>query len=184
MKTINKLAFAALAATLLFQTSITRAAGHVKAVPPSNPFVVLLEGTYGPAGVVRDLGLVLPHLNNGIYVTVPIYNIESGVPGPTDQAVGSFYALGGDEDPGLVAYDLGKGALTAKFVGENTEVIPDGAGGIYINGTYELDILEATGIYRSFAGGHIHMVDVLQLTAGGLFVEHCFCFISRAHGKP
>ena len=110
MKIIENLTLTTLAATLLFQTPITRAGDHAKAVPPSNPFVLLLEGTYGPAGVVRDLGLVLPHLNNGIYVTVPIYNIDSGVPGPTDQAVGSFYALGGDEDPDLVAYDLGKGA--------------------------------------------------------------------------
>src|SRR5438132_3560142 len=122
MKIINKLTFAALAvlaATLLFQTPITRADDHGKAVPPSNPFVVLLEGTYEPAGVVPDLGLELPNLNNGKYQTVPIYNIDSGVPGPTDEAVGTFYALGGE---GLVAYDLHKGALTAHFVGQNIVV--------------------------------------------------------------
>jgi hypothetical protein len=181
MKIIN-LRFIVLAVTLLFQTSITRAGDKIKSVPPSNPFVILLEGTYGPAGVVRDLGLVLPDLNNGIYVTVPIYNLDSGVPGPTDKPVGSFYALGGEDD--LVAYDLGKGALTARFVGDDTVVTPDGSGGIFITGTYELDILEATGIYQSFAGGHIHMVDVLQVTATGLFVEHCFCIIRREHGKP
>jgi hypothetical protein len=183
MKIIKNLTFAALAATLLFQTSIARADDHVKAVPPSNPFVILLEGTYVPAGIVPDLGLDVPNLNNGIYQKVPIYHLDSGVPGPTDEVVGKFYALGGE---GIVTYDLRKGALTAKFIPEleDTEVIPDGAGGIYINGTYELDILEAAGIYRSFAGGHIHMVDVLQLTADGFFVEHCFCYISREHGKP
>lgn len=181
MKIIN-LRFILLAVTLLFQTPITRAGDKSKAVPPSNPFVILLEGTYGPAGVVRDLGLVLPNLNNGIYVTVPIYNLDSGVPGPADEPVGSFYALGGEND--MVAYDLGKGALTARFVGENTVITPDGNGGIILTGTFELDILEATGIYQSFAGGHIHMVDVLQITAGGLFIEHCFCFVSREHGKP
>ena len=178
----NKLTLMALAAILFLPTPITWAASNIKAVPPSNPFVILLEGTYGPAGVVRDLGLRLPNLNNGIYVTVPIYNLDSGVPGPTDQPVGSFYALGGEDD--MVAYDLGKGALTARFVGDDTVVTPDGSGGIFITGTYELDILEATGIYQSFAGGHIHMVDVLQVTAAGLFVEHCFCFVSREHGKP
>ena len=174
---------AALAATLLFQPSITRADDHAKAVPPSNPFVVLLEGTFQPAGVVPDLGLDLPNLNNGRYKTVPIYNVDSGVPGPTDEAVGTFYALGGEM---LFAYDLLKGALTAMMIPGTsvTQVIPDGEGGFYINGTYELDILEATGIYRSFVDGHIHMVDVLHFTAAGPIVEHCFCHISREHGKP
>ena len=185
MKIIKNLKFAALAATLLFQTSIARADDHVKAVPPSNPFVILLEGTFELAGVVPDFGLDLPNLNNGIYQKVPIYNLDSGVPGPTDEAVGTFYALGGDE---LVAYDLPKGALTALFVGRDTVVTPDGEGGIYIIGTWELDILEATGIYRSFANGHIHMVDVLHRTGtaatGFVFIEHCFCYISREHGKP
>src|SRR5438093_6161926 len=137
MKIIKKLTFAALAATLLFQTPTTQAGDKGKAVPPSNPFVVLLEGTYEPAGVVPDLGLDLPNLNNGRYKTVPIYNLDSGVPGPTDEAVGTFYALGGE---GLVAYDLHKGALTAHFVGQNIVVIPDGEGGRYIIGTFELDI--------------------------------------------
>ena len=191
MKIIKNLTFAtlvALAAALSFQTSITQAKDKGKVVPPSNPFVVLLEGTFvSPPGVVPDLGLDLPNLNNGIYQKVPIYNLDSGVPGPTDEAVGTFYALGGDD---LVAYDLPKGALTAMMIMDTsvTEVTPDGEGGIYITGTYELDILEATGIYRSFAGGHIHMVDVLHRTGtaatGFVFVEHCFCYISREHGKP
>ena len=190
MKIINNLKFAApaavavMAVTLMFQTQTTRADDHRKAVPPSNPFVVLLEGTFvSPPDVVPDFGLDLPNLNNGIYKQVPMYNIDSGVPGPTDEAVGTFYALGGE---GYFAYDLGKGALTAMMImGTSvTAVTPDGEGGIYITGTYELDILEATGIYRSFAGGHIHMVDVLHRTAAGIFIEHCFCHISREHGKP
>ncbi|PYJ85634.1 MAG: hypothetical protein DME22_08395 [Verrucomicrobia bacterium] len=184
MKIIKNLKFAALAAlavTLLFLTSITQAKDHGKAVPPSNRFVVLLEGTYEPAGVVPDLGLVLPHLNNGRYQKVPIYHIDSGVPGPTDEVVGTFYVLGGE---GMCAYDLGKGALTAKFGPSDGVVIPDGEGGTYFIGTVELDILEATGIYRSFLGGHIHMVDVLHRTAAGPIIEHCFCYISKEHGKP
>lgn len=184
MKIIKHLTFAALAATLLFQTPIARAGARGKAVPPSNRFVVLLEGTFAsPAGLVPDLGLELPNLNNGRYKTVPIYNIDSGVPGPTDKAVGAFYALGGE---GLFVYDLVKGAMTATEIPGTsvTKVTPDGAGGIYITGTYELDILEATGIYQSFAGGRIHFVDVLQRTAAGIFVEHCFCYFSKEHGKP
>ena len=192
MKTIKNLKFAgltalaALAATLLFQTSIARADDHGKAVPPSNRFVVLLEGTFELAGVVPDFGLDLPDLNNGLYQTVPIYNLDSGVPGPTDEVVGTFYALGGE---GFFAYDLGKGALTAMMIDGTSVVerIPDAVGnGFTLAGTYELDILEATGIYRSFAGGHIHMVDVLHITPGTpiVRVEHCFCYISREHGKP
>ena len=186
MKINNKLTLAALAATLLFQASITRAGVGNQTVPPSNPFVVLLEGTFGLAGVVPDFGLDLPNLNNGIYQTVPIYNIDSGVPGPTDEAVGTFYAVGGE---GYFAYDLGKGALTAMMIMGTSVVerIPDLVGnGFTLAGTYELDILEATGIYRSFAGGHIHMVDVLHITPGTpiVRVEHCFCYISREHGKP
>jgi len=183
MKMIKNLTLAALAVALVVQTSITRADGPDKAVPPSNQFVVLLEGTFEPAGVVPDLGLELPNLNNGVYQKVPIYHIDSGVPGPTDEAVGSFYALGGEM---LFCYDLGKGALTAMMIMDTsvTEVSSDGAGGVFIIGTYELDILEATGIYPSFAGGHIHMVDVLHRTAAGIFIEHCFCFISKEHGKP
>jgi len=56
----------------------------------------------------------------------------------------------------------------------------DGQGGFFLDGTFELTILEGTGIYRSFAGGHNHMVDRLHQLANGSFDEHCFCFISRA----
>jgi hypothetical protein len=182
MKTIS-LRLTLLAVSLLFQTTITRAGDHAKAVPPSNEFVVLLEGTFQPAGVVPDLGLMMPNLNNGLYLTVPMYAIESGVPGPTDEAVGNFYALGGEM---LFVYDLIKGAMTAMMIpgAAVVETTSDGAGGVFLIGTYELDILEANGIYQSFEGGHIHMVDVLHVTATGQLIEHCFCFISREHGKP
>jgi len=179
----NKLTGVALMALLLFSTPLTQGADKQKAVPPSNEFVVLLEGTFRPAGVVRDLGLMMPNLNNGRYLTVPMYHVESGVPGPTDEPVGDFYVLGGEM---LFVYDLIKGAMTAMMIEGTsvTQTTSDGAGGIIISGTYELDILEATGIYQSFVGGHIHMVDVLQITSTGLLVEHCFCFISREHGRP
>jgi hypothetical protein len=38
---------------------------------------------------------------------------------------------------------------------------------------------QATGIYRSFAGGHNHMVDRLHNLANGSFDEFCFCIISQ-----
>jgi hypothetical protein len=40
-------------------------------------------------------------------------------------------------------------------------------------------ILEATGIYRDFQGGHNHMVDRLHQLANGSFNEFCFCNISQ-----
>lgn len=65
------------------------------------------------------------------------------------------------------------------FTGSNVQNVPDGEGGNYTVGTFELDITEGTGIYRSFVGGHNTMVDVLHQLADGSFVERCICIISR-----
>jgi hypothetical protein len=71
-------------------------------------------------------------------------------------------------------------------------VVPDGKGGQYLEGSIGLTILEATGIYRAFAGGHNNMVDKLhQLVAGAPFAgfpssgydELCFCMIFQ-HSTP
>jgi hypothetical protein len=56
---------------------------------------------------------------------------------------------------------------------------PDGQGGQFTVGTFDLNITEATGIYESFVGGHNKMVDILHRLADGTFVEHCYCIISR-----
>jgi hypothetical protein len=57
------------------------------------------------------------------------------------------------------------------------------AGRRFLEGTFELTILEGTGIYKRFAGGHNHMVDRLHFLApgdgSGGIDEYCFCFISR-----
>ena len=61
------------------------------------------------------------------------------------------------------------------------DVVPhsDGKKGTFLQGTFELTILEATGIYRAFQRGHNHMVDRLhQLADGGPYNEFCFCNIS------
>jgi hypothetical protein len=88
---------------------------------------------------------------------------------------------------GLCAYDLPGGAIAMKFLSAgNFVVVPDGKGGQYDEGYIPLTILEATGIYGAFAGGHNHMVDKLhQLVAGDPFAgfpssgydELCFCMI-------
>jgi len=70
--------------------------------------------------------------------------------------------------------------MTMEFTGGGFDApIPDGEGGVYLPGTFELTILEGTGIYQSFAGGHNHMVDLLHLLADGRADEYCFCNISR-----
>jgi len=84
----------------------------------------------------------------------------------------------------LCAYHVPGGSFAMRFTGQDVVFVPDGVGGRYLEGTFELTILEGTGIYRSFAGGHNHMVDKLHFLApgdgsGGLD-EYCFCFISRA----
>jgi hypothetical protein len=71
----------------------------------------------------------------------------------------------------LAAYDLPGGALAMLFTKMDTKVVPDGQGGAYIVGTFDLNILEATGKYQSFLGGHNKMVDILHQLADGTFVR-------------
>jgi hypothetical protein len=66
-----------------------------------------------------------------------------------------------------------------RFTGNDFVLVDDGAGGQFLEGTFELTILEATGVYRPFVGGHNHMVDKLHFLANGSRDEYCFCFISR-----
>ena len=72
------------------------------------------------------------------------------------------------------------GAPVDASLGFNSLVpFPDRKGGNFLEGTFELTILEATGIYRAFHGGHNHMVDRLHQLANGSFNEFCFCNISQ-----
>jgi hypothetical protein len=185
MKKIKNLKFAALAAlavTLLFQTATTQAGNNGRPVASSDPFTILLKGTYEPVVHGPNLGLKQVDLSDQSYSKTKIYRVD-GLPGGTDQAVGTFYVQAFRDVAGndLCAYHVPGGSFTAVF----TEIIlvpeDDGTGGLGINlvGTAELDILEATGIYKSFVGGHIHMVDILHLTFPDIFDEYCFCHISR-----
>ena len=65
-----------------------------------------------------------------------------------------------------------------QFTGSDVVFVPDGAGGRFLEGTFELDVIEGTGIYRSIVGGHNHMVDKLHFLASGDVDEYCFCFVS------
>ena len=188
MKLIKHLTFGALAVLAvarLFQPPTIQAGDHGKPVAPSNPFVTLLEGIYEPVAHVPDLGFCRD-INNGFVIKVSIFNIDSGIPSPTDKVAGTFYVQYPVGD--LCAYDFPKGKILAKFtfvddVTTSYEEFPDGSW--IFEGTEELEILEATGIYQSFAGGHIHMVDRLEYRASDdKLIEHCFCHYSRKHGKP
>ena len=158
---------------------------------PNDPMIVLLHGLYqlvpagkGPAG---NLGLNTVNLSDGSYSQTQIYPIF-GIDGANDQkkAIGSFYV---SLQTFLCAYQLPGGSLAMQFTGGNFSLlVPDGGRGQYDEGTFELTVLEATGVYSAFKGGHNHMVDRLhQLVAGPPFTgfpssgydEFCFCIISQ-----
>ena len=162
---------------------------------PGNPFILLLHGLYEPvpAGHGPNLGLTSVNLNDGTYSKTKIYPVFQ-TPGGTngehseDGAIGTFYV---SLATFLCAYDLPGGAIAMQFLNTSagfTMLVPDGTGGQFDEGTFELTILEATGIYKAFKGGHNHMVDRLhQLKAGMPFAgfptsgynEFCFCIISQ-----
>lgn len=148
--------------------------------PPANPFVILLRGTYKPAKRCPDLGLFLVNICDGSYSTVKIYSVSGLLEEDEEdreQVIGNFYVAGGMKP---VAYDLPGGAMTMVFApGSDVTPVPDGQGGTFIVGTFELDITEATGVYQSFLHGHNKMVDILHRLADGSRVEHCYCVISR-----
>lgn len=173
------------AAAMLSASESARAENNNR---PSDPFILLLKGLYHPAPQLPDLGLSGVNLADTSYITTKIYPIF-GVQGSDDQneAIGHFYT----SFTNLVCiYDLPGGAIAMQFatspvlqdIGFNTFVpFPDGKGGSFLEGTFELSILDATGIYKQFKGGHNHMVDRLhQLDAAGTqFNEFCFCNISQ-----
>jgi len=150
---------------------------------PGDPFILLLKGIYQPVVHGPDLGLSAVNLNDGSYSRTKIHSVF-GIPGSAnhdnheDNAIGNFYV---QFNGNLAAYQIPGGALAMRFTGGGFSSIPhlDGHGGQFLEGTFELMILEATGIYRDFQGGHNHMVDKLQKLADGTFDELCFCVISQ-----
>jgi hypothetical protein len=150
---------------------------------PKDPFVLLLNGAYQPVVNAPDLGFskVVVDLNDGSFSMTQIFPVHvEGIPCDANEntPIGTFYVqFSGD----LAVYQLPGGAIAMQFI-PNCGVLtpsPDGLGGFFLNGTLELRILEATGIFRSFEHGHNHMVDRLHQLANGTFEEYCFCFISR-----
>src|SRR5215469_11642222 len=158
---------------------------------PNDPFILLLHGLYQPAVHAPNLGLSSVDLDDGTYSTTKIYPVF-GVQDSEDDGNGDDGAIG-NFFVSLVthrcAYHLPGGAMAMQFTGGGFPmIIPDKRGGQYNEGTFELTILEANGIYSDFQGGHNHMVDRLhQLVAGAPFAgfpssgydEYCFCIISQ-----
>ena len=154
--------------------------------PVNNPFILLLKGIYQPVPHLPNLGLEGVNLSDTSYQKTKIYPIF-GVPGGEDQgnAIGQFY--GSFTNP-VCVYDLPGGAIAMQFasspvyqaIGFNTFVpFSDNHGGTYLEGTFELTIVDATGFYRAFKGGHNHMVDRFHQLANGSLDEFCFCNISQ-----
>jgi hypothetical protein len=144
-------------------------------------FILRLAGIYQPVRVGRgpNLGLSAVNLNDGSYMVTRIYPIfgianDGGII-DQDKAIGNFYV---HFAAGLCAYQLPWGAMAMQFTSGDFTPHPDGEGGFYLEATFELTILQATGIYRAYQGGHNHMVDRLHQLADGQFDEFCFCNIS------
>jgi len=151
---------------------------------PNDPIVLLLKGIYHPVVNGPDVGLPGVDLNDGTWRTTEIHTVRR-VPGSTNQdnaVVGNFYV-----GHGKAVYDLPGGAIlmhfTAGSFGENPP-IPDGQGGRFLEATFELTILDATGIYSPYTGGHNHMVDRFHALANGQSDENCYCIISVAGSLP
>jgi hypothetical protein len=153
----------------------------------ADTFSILLSGKYRPVVHGPDLGLLQVDLSDGSFSRTKIFAI-SGLPKEDggggdhdrdrdkDKPIGKFYV----QFAGMfAAYDLPGGAITMVFTGSDAKEVPDGQGGTYLVGTFDLNITEATGRYQSFVGGHNKMVDILHHLADGSFVEHCICIISR-----
>ena len=180
-------------AALVSSSERMRAAENEQTDVPNDPFILLLNGIYQPVpqgSGQPNFGLTTVNLDDGSYSRTKIYPIF-GIRGSKDQdkAIGNFYVQFAGN---LCAYDLPDGAIAMKFndppAGVPPELgfnnfsslpFPDGLGGSFLEGTFELVILEATGIYRAFQGGHNHMVDRLHALANGSFDEFCFCNISQ-----
>jgi hypothetical protein len=143
----------------------------------ADTFVVLLKGLYQPVVRGPNLGLSAVDLSDGSYSTTKIYPV-SGTPGNTNlnKAIGNFYV---QFEGNLCAYHIPGGSFAMRFTGRDVAFEPDGAGGRFLVGTFELDVIQGTGIYRSVVGGHNHMVDRLHFLASGDIDEFCFCFVSR-----
>ena len=123
-----------------------------------------------------DLGLLQTNICDGSYSTTKIFSV-SGLP-DKDSGRANRGKRSGDDECNMkrigtfyvqfvgnhAAYDLPGGALTMLFTANNLVPAPDGQGGTYFVGTVDLDIVEATGIFESFVGGHNKIQSCRRIT--------------------
>jgi len=175
---------------------------------PTDPFVLLLKGIYEPITSGPELSLTgingIPiNLNDGSWSKTTIYPVF-GIPSADDvdqnghkkdqdgneinvntTPIGNFYAQVAAFEAGValsminIAYHLPGGAISQQFLSGGFVPFPDGSGGTYLEGSFDLTILDANGIYKDFKGGHNNMVDRLHQLADGSLDEFCFCHISQ-----
>ena len=182
-KSLTRAAWIAVALVVMIASS-----GPVMAEKPApnDPIVLLLKGAYQPVVNGPNLGLPGVNLNDGTWFTTEIHTVTS-VPGSTNQdkaVAGRFYV---QFNGSLAAYDLPGGAILMQFTAgdfNQNPPIPDGQGGAYLQTTFELTVLDATGIYSPYKGGHNHMVDRFHALASGQSDENCYCIISVAGSLP
>jgi hypothetical protein len=164
----------ALIALTLLGLCLPMAAQAQQPTEPGTSFVVLLKGIYQPAVGVPELDLKEVKLSDGAYIRTQIYPV-SGLPGTAGQALGTFYAK---PEIGRCAYQLPGGTIAAVFTNVvNTDIMFGGQH--FWVGSAELVIPEATGIYRAFVGGKIHMEFKTHLPDAATLDEYCICFVSR-----
>ena len=153
----------ALAALLVSPRSIMADDGE-DTKTPNDPFIVLLSGIYERccgSGTKSNLGLTKVNLNDGTYSTTQIYSvfgIESTGDTNTRRKRSARFTV---EFAGhLCAYDLPGGAIAMTFNSvplatprvQRFCAVPDGHNGLFLEGTFELMIIEATGVYGAFQG--------------------------------
>lgn len=150
----------------------------------NDPFLLLLKGIYQPATNAPNLGLAGINLNDGSFSVTNIrpLNTAPGITSNDNAVIGKFYV---QFNGSLAVYDLPGGAIVMQFTAADNPVqISDQQGGFYLEQTFELTILQATGIYSRFVGGHNHMVDRAHVLASGAFDENCICIISLPAALP
>ena len=185
-KPVNKQTRTLIGGALALATLLTVPGRVMAAAPgPSEPFLLLLKGVYQPVVNGPNLGLPGVNLNDGSYITTEIHAVTTlpSISSQDNAVLGHFYAQFGTGS--LAVYDLPGGTIEMQFTSGNfPTAIPDGQNGLYLEGTFELTIVAATGKYSSYVGGHNHMVDRLHLLASGRYDENCFCIISIPSSLP
>jgi hypothetical protein len=139
---------------------------------------VLLSGTYQPVTKGPNFGSDI-NFSDGSWSSVNIYPV-SGIGNNQNQVMGTFYAQLAGGVGSDVGYNVpGRGTMEMQFTNIDLNLVSNGPAGQFFQGTEDLNIVAATGVFAGFAGGHNHMVDNLLVKADGTTVEHCFCNITQ-----